>query len=100
MLAIEITLNLFIVLGLIGFAFVAGFVLRGQKLSALKEKIAELETEMLNNHANILQLQREKALLENQLQQSQIPVIPITAAKDDKEAAKKKASPIQAQNHS
>ena len=101
MLAFEITLNAFIIVGLAAFAFLAGFILRAKKQASLKEKIAELESEMLNNHANILQLQHEKALLENQLQQSQIPVIPITAAKDDKDAAsKKKAAPIQAQNHS
>ena len=109
MLAFEITLNAFIIVAAVFFAFLIGFMLRGNKVAALKDKIAGLETEMLNNHANILQLQREKALLENQLQQSDIPVIPITAAKDDKDNAnkatdaglrKKLASPGQSQKHS
>lgn len=52
-------------------------------MSSLRKKILELESEMLSNHADILDLQKEKAQLEQQIKQSKIPVIPMRSSKED-----------------
>jgi hypothetical protein len=83
MLAIELTLNIFVLAGIIVFSILFGFLIRRNQISSLKKKIIELEKEMLNNHADILELQKAKAILEQNLQASRIPVIPLNPAKDE-----------------
>lgn len=83
MLAIELTLSIYPLIGLTLGAFAAGFLLRGSQIRASKKKVIELENEMLNNHAEILELQRERAELLRQMKESKIPVISIRSSKDD-----------------
>jgi outer membrane lipopolysaccharide assembly protein LptE/RlpB len=85
MLAIEFSFNLFVLSGLLCVAFVAGFLVRMGYSRSLKLKITELEKEMLSNHADILELQRERAMLVKQMKESQIPVIPMNNLKDENE---------------
>ena len=96
MLAIEITFNLLLLTGILIACFGIGFLTRRSQLNSLRRKILELESEMLSNHADILDLQKEKAQLEQQIKQSKIPVIPMRANKDEdtlkfQESAKKVA---------
>ena len=72
--------------GMIVFAAATGFLLRSQQIRSLKKKVIELENEMLSNHAEILDLQRENASLEQQLKQLHIPVINMKTSRDDKPA--------------
>jgi hypothetical protein len=66
--------------GIIGYAF------RGHRLNKLKNRISELESEMLQNHAEILTLQKENAELVNKLKNNpSVPVIPITGTGSGKE---------------
>ena len=81
--AIELTLNIFVLTGIVLGSFVIGFLIRANQIRSLKRKIVELEKEMLNNHADILELQRSKALLEQNLQASKIPVIPLNPTKEE-----------------
>ena len=60
MLAIQVTLNVFIIAGLLASSFIIGFLLRGSRVVSLRNKVAELEKEILTSHAEILQVQREK----------------------------------------
>lgn len=83
MLAISISINLFALAALIIAFFLLGFFLRSAQLRSLKLKVIELETEMLRNHADILDLQREKAILEQKITESKIPVIPLKSSKED-----------------
>lgn len=83
MLAIELTLNLLVFAGIVVVSFVLGFMLRRKQLKSLKRKIFELEKEMLTNHADILELQRSKAMLELNLKTSKIPVISLNPQKED-----------------
>ena len=83
MLAIELTLNVFVLLGIVLVSFVFGRIMRRSRIKSLKTKIFELEKEMLSNHADILELQRSKAILEQNLQASKIPVIPLKPTKDE-----------------
>lgn len=83
MLAIELTLNVFVLAGIALIVFLLGYMIRRKQIRSLKKKVLELETEMLINHADILELQKQKALLEQNLQASKIPVIPLNPAKED-----------------
>ena len=58
--------------GFIGFAF------RSSILNKLRKRIEELEKEMLQNHAEILSLQKENIELADKLKNNPVPVIPIT----------------------
>lgn len=82
MLALEVTINVFVILGIIMVATAIGFFLRSAQLNSLRRKVVELEKEMLTNHASILELQKERALLEKRLKESQIPVIPMKSMED------------------
>ena len=86
MLAIQMNINVLWLGGMIVFAAATGFLLRSQQIRSLKKKVIELENEMLSNHAEILDLQRENASLEQQLKQLHIPVINMKTSRDDKPA--------------
>ena len=87
MLLISLSLNVSMLVGLVLVAFLTGFLLRGAQLKKQKGKVTDLEKEMMASHAEILELQKEKQMLEEKLKGSSIPVIPITA-KEEKKADK------------
>jgi hypothetical protein len=84
MLAIHLTINILVLALLVASAAVLGFIFRSQQISKLKKKVIELENEMLSNHSEILDLQRENASLEQQMKQAHIPVINMKTARDEK----------------
>jgi p-aminobenzoyl-glutamate transporter AbgT len=81
--AIEFTLNLYVLLLIVFVSFLLGFWIRKKQIKPLRKKVYELEKEMLSNHAEILELQRTKALLEQNIQSSKIPVIPLNPTKEE-----------------
>lgn len=83
MLAIELTLNIYVLGGIVLLSFFLGFLVRRKQTRSMKKKVIELETEMLNNHADILELQRTKSILEQSLNASKIPVIPLNPSKEE-----------------
>ena len=84
MLAIVVTLNVFVIAAIIFVSFIIGFIVRNSQSSSLKDKITELEKEVLASHAEILQVQREKIELMHSINEPAIPVISISATKDEK----------------
>ena len=84
MLAIHLNINVFLLVGMVVAACLLGFVFRSQQIRSLKKKVIELENEMLSNHSEILDLQRENASLELQMKQLHIPVITMKTAREDK----------------
>jgi hypothetical protein len=89
MLAIPITVNLFVLVGCLALSGIFGFAFRSGQIRSLKNKISNLEKEMLVTHAEILELQRDKVNLEHKLKESSpIPVIPINTVADDKNGDK------------
>lgn len=84
MLAIQLSINLFVLAAIVVCAILPGFVFRSVQIAKLKRKVIELENEMLRNHSEILDLQRENASLEQQMKQINIPVINIKSGRDDK----------------
>ena len=93
MLLIKLTLDLSLVIGISVAAFLIGFLLRSSQLKKYRKRVAELESEMMANHAEILELQKERLQLEEKLKgSSNIPVIPIKVKDEklqDKSAVKK-----------
>jgi hypothetical protein len=97
MLLINLTLDLSVLIGITAIAFFLGFILRTAQLRKQKNRVSELEKEMMASHAEILELQQEKLQLEEKLKgTSNIPVIPINAKEEkkseklqDKSASKK-----------
>jgi len=85
MLLIKLSIEVSMLAGIIAIAFVTGFLLRRSQLKKLKSKVNDLEKEMIASHAEILELQRDRLLLEEKLKgNSNIPVIPITAKEEKK----------------
>ncbi len=86
MLTVEFSLNVFSLTIIIVTAVLMGFVFRSRQLKKKQIKISELRREMINNHAYILELQKEFIKLELKLNGPQTPVLPINInAKDHKE---------------
>lgn len=85
MLAIPVTVNLFVLLGCFVFSVLVGFAFRSSQIKSLKNKLSHLEKELLDTHAEILELQRTNVGLEEKLKESSpIPVIPINAVAEEK----------------
>ena len=85
MLLITFSIDVSMLVGAIAVAFVLGFILRSAQLKKLKGKVSDLEGEMMASHAEILDLQKDKARLEEQFKgSSSIPVIPITVNEEKK----------------
>jgi hypothetical protein len=79
MLNVEFTLNvLSLILITLGALFV-GYCLRSRQLRKKQFKISELRKEIVYNHAQILELQKEYVSLEKTMNTNIAPVRPITS---------------------
>jgi hypothetical protein len=63
MLAIVVSVNIFLIALMCAFAFVVGYMLRSSFISKCRKRISELEKEMLRDNARILELEKEKVEL-------------------------------------
>jgi hypothetical protein len=77
-LAIEITLNIFWIPLACLLSAIAGFVLRNSQLHQLREQIRKLEKQNLQADSEILTLQKANGLLQEQIKNNPVPVIPMT----------------------
>jgi hypothetical protein len=80
LLAMVITNLIWIIIPVCIGCVIVGYALRSSQLGRLSRRIEELEREMLQNHAEILALQRENTELTDKLKNNSVPVIPITGA--------------------
>jgi len=79
MLGLALTVNV-VWIGLACLVFaLAGFFVRSVQIGNLRTKLEEMEKEMLQNHAQILALQKENIQLEDKMKNNPVPVIPITS---------------------
>ena len=86
----EFTMNIFVFALVIVAAVLAGFALKSRQMTKSLEKIEQLERELLNSYAHILDLEKENTNMENKLQDIKIPVIPMkTAVHDEQEIHRK-----------
>ena len=82
MLAIQLTWNLllFPLVAVVG--FVIGLAFRSAQVAKVRDRLAELDKDILSAHAEILEMHREKADLEKRLKEPPIPVIPIKSKEE------------------
>lgn len=88
MLAILVNINILLLASLVIAAVGLGYLIRSSQINSLKKKIGDLEREMLDSHAEILQLHRDKIDLMKSIAEPVIPVIPITNGIEDKNIEK------------
>jgi hypothetical protein len=81
----DITLNVYIFLLIIVLAVVLGFLPRSRQLAKKQRKIMELEHEMVEAHAEILENQREFCALEARMKEADNPN-PVISMKDKNRA--------------
>jgi hypothetical protein len=84
MFAIEFTLSLFSLIVLTGSAIFIGYSFRSNKLKKRQMKISELRKEMVYNHAQILELEKENVLLEKEIRANKTPVLSLKIPVSDK----------------
>jgi hypothetical protein len=90
MLTIEFSLNVLILGLIVVVSALVGYSIKSRQTSKTRGRIAELEEEMLNNYAEILELQKDYLSMESKLRDFQIPVIPIkTVVKESQEENQK-----------
>lgn len=100
MIAIILPVNLYTLAGSLLGAGIIGFIFRSKQIKKLRRRVGELEKDLLSNHSDILELQKDKALLEQKLKDnSSSPVIPITSVStDDSKADKERKKMIPQQS--
>lgn len=86
MFSIELTINILVLASIVIAAALIGFLFRAGQLSKCRNKIEELEREILSNYAEILTLEKENTSMESKLQDIQSPVIPLKMAVKDETA--------------
>jgi len=91
MLIHEVTLNIYLLAFIVVLAALAGFSFRARLIMKSRQKIEELEREILNNYEQILELERETNTMEAQIQDIKSPVIAMKAsvAKEESGTSKK-----------
>ena len=65
LLVIAVSVNIFVLAVLLIAAFLLGYIVRTSLVRKCKERIFELERDMLRDNARILELEKEKADLMN-----------------------------------
>lgn len=71
----DITVDVYVLLLIIIMAAIAGFLGRSRQLAKKNRRIAELEREMVEAHAELLSTQRDYCELESKVKEVNSPVI-------------------------
>lgn len=72
---LELVINPILLAAGVLFGIIVGYAFRKRKLMKLNSKILKLEEEMINSHAEILEIQKAYVNMENNLMDQSIPVI-------------------------
>jgi hypothetical protein len=92
MISFDLTLNIFTLLAIIGVSLLTGTLGRYRQLARRKSRIMELEMEMVQAHAELLDMQKEYCELEVKMKllEAKDPSIPVINIKQVKEQETKK----------
>jgi hypothetical protein len=80
MVTFEITLNPLIAFAIVLISGCIGFMLKKRRIAKDRNRVNQYEKEMILNHAEILELQKDYINLELKMRELTIPVIPINAS--------------------
>jgi len=84
MIESDVTVNVFLLSAILGLAVFIGYLLKGSRVAKKNARIRELEEEMMQAHAEILQIQKEYCTLRSSIQDPSSPVISMKLlAKED-----------------
>jgi hypothetical protein len=75
MLTLEFSMNVLILFAVILSSFFIGFSFRSKQIRKSHSRVMQLETEMIHNHAEILELQKEYITMELKFRGVKDPVI-------------------------
>jgi len=78
----DLSIDIYVLAALMVLAVLAGFLLRGHQLAKKKRRIGELEHEMLQAHAELLETQKDYCEMELKVKHEDSPVIPIMKKQD------------------
>lgn len=90
MLNLEFTLSIISLVAIVFASLITGYILKSRQLHKKQFKISELRKEIVYNHAQILELQKEYVTLEKTMKGPIAPVLPFKheqLGKEVKEAA-------------
>jgi len=71
----DISIDIYLLIVLLAFAMLAGFWGRSGQIAKKKRRIAELEREMMQAHAELLEMQKDYCELESRAKEGNSPVI-------------------------
>jgi len=94
MLTNEVSLNIYLLAFVLGLSVFVGFAFRAKMILKARNKIQELEREILNNYEVILELERETLKMESQMQDIKSPVITMKASDKELQVISKKVPDI------
>ena len=73
----DLSIDIYLLAAMLLLAMVAGFLLRSRQLAKKKRQIEELEHDVIEAHAELLETQKDYCKLESKVKQEDSPVIPI-----------------------
>lgn len=82
---IELTIDIFLLFGIVLLAALAGFAVRAGQIMRKNRRINDLEKEMMRSHAEILGVQKEYCEMEARLRDMTNPVITMKHAAMEEE---------------
>ena len=85
----DLSIDIYLLAALLGLAMLAGFLLRSRQLAKKKRRIGELEHEVIEANAEVLEMQKDYCELELKVREENSPVIPIKKKQDGTSGAEK-----------
>ena len=83
MLDLDFKVNIFALAAIVCLSALIGWLIRYGQLSRKDRRIAELEREMIQAHAELLDMQKEYCEMEGRMRDFSIPVISIKTSKTE-----------------
>jgi hypothetical protein len=78
----DLSIDIYLIALLMALAVLSGFLLRSRQLAKKKRRIGELEREMMQAHAELLEIQKDYCELESKVKEEDSPVIPMIKKQD------------------
>jgi hypothetical protein len=85
----DISINIYVLLLLLAIAAFLGFLVKSRLIGRKNRKIMELEREMMQAHAELLDTQKDYCELESRVKESDSPVISIKNNSNKQETPKR-----------
>lgn len=83
MLDLDLTLNILTLAAIVCLSVLIGWLIRYGQLARKNRRIVELEKEMIQAHAELLDMQKEYCEMEGKMRDLSIPVISIKTSKTE-----------------